>query len=333
MGVLAAPLILWGLHFALSERLWPAVAFFILALGCKENIAATVFVVGLYLAIRGQRRFGIGVAVLALLWGYFAVQVIIPHFSPTGAYLYGSFNGMTERFTGASCVDISGLYAVTNRVGYVFALIGPVALLALLAPLEALIALPEFVLHMVSGHAAMLVLTAHYHVTIVAGIVVAACAGFRRLTQTLSKWLGEEQAGVRRVLLLGLSAYVVFYWVQATPAALRFERPVRIAISDTTRARHLLLATIPDDVALLTNRQTCVNHLARRRNLTLLTDSSSLLTVPFECIQNAEYLLFVVEPQNYDQIPEFEAKYRLRRIGSVQDNFVWRNVYAEPPGG
>lgn len=86
--VLAGALVLWGVHWGLQRRTALCVLMLVLAMACKENVPGTVATVGLYLAWRGQRRLGLGIAAGAVAWGLVAVLLVPRLFSPTSASFY-----------------------------------------------------------------------------------------------------------------------------------------------------------------------------------------------------------------------------------------------------
>jgi uncharacterized membrane protein len=86
----AVPLLAFGLT-ALVERRWIAAATWTLPLiTVKEDLPATVAVIGLLLALRGRRRLGAATIVVAICSGLLIVGVILPALNPNHVYAYAA---------------------------------------------------------------------------------------------------------------------------------------------------------------------------------------------------------------------------------------------------
>src|SRR5262245_30418803 len=80
-------------YWAARQRRW---GWFVvaggLALACKEDVALALAVIGLLVILRGDRRIGAAIAVVAAAWFVFATRVVIPGFNGVGPF-YDSFFG------------------------------------------------------------------------------------------------------------------------------------------------------------------------------------------------------------------------------------------------
>jgi uncharacterized membrane protein len=86
----AVPLLAFGLT-ALVERRWIAATAWTLPLiAVKEDLPATVTVIGLLLALRGRRRLGVAMIAVAICSGLLIVGVILPALNPTHLYAYAA---------------------------------------------------------------------------------------------------------------------------------------------------------------------------------------------------------------------------------------------------
>lgn len=86
----AVPLLAFGLT-ALVERRWIAAATWTLPLiTVKEDLPATVAVIGLLLALRGRRRLGTATIVVAICSGLLIVGVLLPALNPNDVYAYAA---------------------------------------------------------------------------------------------------------------------------------------------------------------------------------------------------------------------------------------------------
>ncbi|MEU4242878.1 DUF2079 domain-containing protein [Actinoplanes sp. NPDC026619] len=86
----AVPLLAFGLT-ALVERRWTAAAAWTLPLiAVKEDLPATVAVIGLLIALRGRRRLGAAMIAVAVCSGLVIVGLILPALNPTHIYAYAA---------------------------------------------------------------------------------------------------------------------------------------------------------------------------------------------------------------------------------------------------
>jgi uncharacterized membrane protein len=86
----AVPLLAFGLT-ALVERRWTAAAAWTLPLiAVKEDLPATVAVIGLLLALRGRRRLGTAMILIAVCSGLVIIGLILPALNPAHVYPYAA---------------------------------------------------------------------------------------------------------------------------------------------------------------------------------------------------------------------------------------------------
>ena len=86
-----APL-LFAYWAARTERWRWFVLFAILAAACKEDVALALAVIGILIAFRGRKKFGLVVVGASVAWYTFATRVIIPWQNGIGPF-YDSFFG------------------------------------------------------------------------------------------------------------------------------------------------------------------------------------------------------------------------------------------------
>jgi hypothetical protein len=329
---LAGPLLLWGIYFGLQRRL-PASALALTAAAlCKENIAGALILVGLYLAWKTSRRFGLGVAVLALVWGWVALKVIVPHFSPVGSSLYlGILDDPRRQALQAREWDRSAYLAL--RLGYLADVLGPVAAVCLLAPATAALSGCEVVLHLLSANNAMTRIMWWYHVTIVIGVILGAIAGLSwlgdRLTGRLAGGDPEQAHRVRAALLLGFLGASLCH-LASHDGALRTFSGSWLQLPDSrVQATHRLLRQVPDEAAVLTNDPALANHLARRGTLMAQYLPGFADAAVFADYQRADYvvLLWTASAAEGEALAR---RYGLQLVGTTGEVWVWRVRHPGP---
>jgi uncharacterized membrane protein len=189
---LAAPLIMFAI-WAASTRHDVLLALFAgLALLSKEQVGLSLAVLGVWMALSlGRRRAGAVLAAVSLAWVALAVLVITPRYNDGGASVfvgsrYGEFGESPgDVLTGVLTRPHDAVATVlqADRIGYLLALLLPLAMLPLLAPLLAAGALPDLLLNMLSSRAEQHQIEYHYVAVVVPYLVAAAIRGAARLRE------------------------------------------------------------------------------------------------------------------------------------------------------
>jgi uncharacterized membrane protein len=270
---LACPLLLAAWWFLDEERLALFGVCAVLAAACKEEVALAVVVLGLWYAIaHRERRAGAVIGGAALVWALVALEVVVPHWSPSG----GSEFADRYRAVGGSPAGIAKTLVLhplrfgraafgRDDARYVAALLLPLGLLAALAPLAALAALPELALNVLSSTRTQTSIRFHYVAVLVPVLLVAAVFGTRRLA---------DRTGVRTTTIatalaaLCLASNYVLgplpLW-RGLPLASETQTDYQHVTAHDRLAAHALRLVPPDAVVSATNSLGA--HLSARRRI------------------------------------------------------------------
>ena len=165
---LACPLLLFAWWFLDQRRLLPFALFAAAALATKEHVGLTVAAMGVWYAIRYREpRTGSAIAIVAGSVALVAALVIVPHFAPAGVSAFES------RYDSPS---LDG-----RDLRYLAALLLPLGLLPLAAPLALLPALPELGLNLLSSTITQTSVKTHYAATAIPALLAAAVYGVARV--------------------------------------------------------------------------------------------------------------------------------------------------------
>ncbi|MGD9696747.1 MAG: DUF2079 domain-containing protein [Thermoleophilia bacterium] len=186
---LAAPLLMLCIWAAEARRPWILGVAALLAVLTKEEVGLAVAMLGLWMAVRGLgRRYGVAMAAAALAWVAVAMLVIIPHFNDGrgSAFVgrYGDLGGDGGEVLGTVLTrpwEAAQVAVSHHRITYLAALLVPLALLPLAAPLLALGAVPEILINILSDWFPMYSIEFQYVAVIVPFLVAAAIMGLGRL--------------------------------------------------------------------------------------------------------------------------------------------------------
>lgn len=202
---LATPLLLFALWALDSRRYRWFLAAAILAIATKEDVGLSVAVVALLLAVARpeKRRYGLLVALGALLWVAICFKVILPHYNVGVAggnnywYRY-SWLGRTPLEALVNAITkpwiVLGYLLVPGRLGYLAIVLRSAGGLGLLAPPLLLAALPDLAVNLLSSHTEQYSGFFQYNAIILPYLLVAAVYGAAALTRARQRAASEPDA-------------------------------------------------------------------------------------------------------------------------------------------
>lgn len=179
---LAIPFILFAFYFAYTKRwLWYGV-FAFLAILTKENISLSIAMLGLFVFFFKNRWIGFATVVIGIAWFFLMVNVVMPHFTPSGTHW--ALEASAEKGAGALSsiikrnMDISTFMHtfVLNKesIDYYNLLLKPFGFLPLLGLPWLIISAPEFAINILRGTTSIVF---HYDSGTVPGLVLATIFG------------------------------------------------------------------------------------------------------------------------------------------------------------
>jgi uncharacterized membrane protein len=225
---------------AVQQRLWLLWATALLALSLKEDTALVYLALGAVLAIRGQRRIGVGVAAASATWFVIASLAV-----RSGS---GSLESFGRRFAGDRGDSVREAVVwmaqhpletagdvVRDSLFYLVLLVVATAGLPFLAPLWMLLALPSAAHNALSAYEPQHLLSYHYHQLTMTGLFIAAACGVHRLQSAGRRLRVAAGVGVAGAAVLAVAAgnWAHAHWTEG----IRLPR-------EQTRAA---LALIPDN--------------------------------------------------------------------------------------
>ncbi|MEA3337306.1 MAG: DUF2079 domain-containing protein [Chloroflexota bacterium] len=282
---LAAPLLLFAFYYGQAGRWWLLWVFAILAMATKEEIPLTVFVIGLFFIIQGMRqsslsgssaqidsessqrsflamlaaRHGLALSMVAIIWFFAAVFVIIPSFegggSPYLSYFQHLISDTPSEAAGSGSIE--GLLAKAfsaRNIDYLIDLYTPVAFLSFLNPLTMAFSFPDLAINLLSDHEPMhFVQKYHYTAPLVPGVMISAILGTAWLAGMAAKRsrLSKRSVALLLVFVVLVSTAYYQYYHGYTPLARAFE-PYQVTEHD--RLGNRIANEIPVDVAVSAER-------------------------------------------------------------------------------
>jgi uncharacterized membrane protein len=202
---LATPLLLFALWALDSRRYRWFLAAAILAIATKEDVGLSVAVVALLLAVARpeKRRYGLLVALGALLWVAICFKLILPHYNVGVAggnnywYRY-SWLGRTPLEALVNAITkpwiVLGYLLVPGRLGYLAIVLRSAGGLGLLAPPLLLAALPDLAVNLLSSHTEQYSGFFQYNAIILPYLLGAAVYGAAALVRARQRAASEPDA-------------------------------------------------------------------------------------------------------------------------------------------
>jgi len=214
---LACPLLLFAIWFLDEGRLIPFALCGLVAATTKEEIGFVVAGLGLWWTLaRGRRVEGLAILAAGAAVALIAIEVVVPHFNRAGSSsFFARYSGVGGSPGGIVHTAVTKPWklvttAVTGRgLGYLARLFLPLGLLALLAPVLLLAAVPELAINLLS--AATTQTSIHFHYTaglipvLIAATIFTLTAAPATLTCTVEPTLALLTARKRWVARPGMT--------------------------------------------------------------------------------------------------------------------------------
>ena len=258
----ACPLLLYAFWFLDEDRLVAFAVCAALACTTKEEIPLAVAGLGLWYALARRRRVaGITIAIAGVAVATFALGVV-QHFNDGGGPFAGRYEEVGGSPTGILKTLVTDPAAIARAVvdldglGYLLALLVPLAFLPLAAPLALLPAQPDLALNLLSSTDTQTSIHFHYVAPIVPALFAAAIFAAARLQRPIVKPL------VALVLASNVVLGAIPLW-GAIPGGEDHQAGAAL-ISDHDRTATRALRLIPDD-AVVSASNSLGAHLSERR--------------------------------------------------------------------
>ncbi len=279
---IACPLLLFAWWQLDRGRVWRFALLATAAIATKEHVGLAVAAMGVWYAVRHRApRAGAAILVTGSAAALVAALLIVPHFAPTGSSAFAS------RYESPS-LDWRDL-------GYLAALLLPLALLPLAAPLAALAALPELGLNILSSTITQTSVKTHYAAAAIPALVVAAVFAAARL----GRW----------------SAFVAAPAALAAAIALGPPGRIEVGADEHDAVARRALALIPD-AAPVSATNALGAHLSGRRRI-----------FSFPVLAEADWV--AVDEERLTYLDSLDPERARPALIALRRDPGWRRVFAE----
>ncbi|MSO79744.1 MAG: DUF2079 domain-containing protein [Acidimicrobiia bacterium] len=181
-------------YLCATRQSWKWFAFWVvLAISWKEDIALAVMMLGLLIALRGNRRIGLVTAAASLAWFLVWAVILFPainggHVQSEGIYsgVGGSAGGMVETLFNNPGAITSHVFS-SESGDFAWRLFAPFGFVPVLAPLVLLIGLPQFLLNVLTDVGWTRVIEHHYAALCIGALAMASVEGVAFARRRLGK--------------------------------------------------------------------------------------------------------------------------------------------------
>ncbi|MBM3671196.1 MAG: DUF2079 domain-containing protein [Actinobacteria bacterium] len=240
-------------YLCATRHSWRWFAFWsVLAVSWKEDVALAVVVLGLLVALRGNRRIGLTTAGVALGWFLLWTLLLFPEINGGGVQSEGIYSGVGGSPGGMLETIFNDPGAITSRIfsswsgDFSFRLLLPFAFLPLLAPLVLLIGLPQYLLDVTTDVPWTQTIKHHY----AALCIVALALGSVHAVAFLRHRFGQALAIGACVLVVGGGVFGTLAW-GPSPLSSEYRGGWWPPSNDPRRdSLEAAVAMVPDDAAV-----------------------------------------------------------------------------------
>lgn len=172
---------------AAGRQRWVAYALWLaLAASFKEDVALAAAMLGVVVALRGNRKAGVATIAVALVYFVFVIKVLIPHYLPQGIFFQQFYTHLGKTPGEALWTLLTQPQLILYRFGkagalhYAHTLLVSYGFTPLLSPLPLLVGVPQFTANMLSQHAFTWNTHLHYAALVLSGATLAMVEGVCR---------------------------------------------------------------------------------------------------------------------------------------------------------
>lgn len=205
-----ATLFLFIFYFLEKKKYLLLFTFCFLASVCKENVSLAISGLGLLLLFKKEKKLGLSLFILGLVYFFLAIYVFIPRFSPTGSYPHGGIYGSS---LGGSLFEIAKnsltkpylfikTFFTIENILYILKLNFPVFFLAFLSPLWFLLSIWGILPNLLTSNIALKLLLMHYDVLAIPFIYIGAIEAIKKIKR--------KKIFIGIILLSSITANILF---------------------------------------------------------------------------------------------------------------------------
>ena len=342
---LATPLLMFCIWAAEERRYLSLTVLATLAALTKEEVGLALAMLGLWMVVRGVgRRYGAYLAAASLAWVAFAVLVVIPRFNAgKGSAFVDRYRSLGADGEGVALTlltrpwEAAQLIASYDRLSYIAALLVPLLLLPLAAPLLLAGAAPELLINVLADWFPQYSIEFQYVAVIVPFAVAASILGLARLRRARRpEVLVRALADPRRVAMVWVAVVVAAgvvqgplpWWNEVPVVGPHNQRLEQFRATDHSRAMARAVAMIPDEVPVSAGNLLGA-HLSERERIHTFPVIADARWVVVDA--RRPYLSDRLLPRPHaERVRALRARSDMRLVSEEDGVMVFRRIAASP---
>ena len=288
-SVIAIPFLLFAFYFLENNKYIYFALFSIMAIACREEIALIVFMVGIYIILKKNKKRGVITAGLALTYFIFIIGFLMPFIgaehttSKSGpqdflhnryAYLGNSYTEISETLITKPIYVLKHIFTLP-KIKYVFLLFFSVGfgVFSIFAPEILMVSLPIFAINLLSEYEPMYQIYYQYNAGIIPLIFISTIYGIPRFIKFFNKRL--KKVDYKRLLWIVVvfifsTTLLSSYLYGPLPFSRAFSFRVYDVNSEFVKTGHELIGMIPKDSSVLAPVNV-VPHLISHKKIYMLS--------------------------------------------------------------
>jgi uncharacterized membrane protein len=288
---LATPLILWAFYFLKSSKAWLFTLFCVLALLTKEQVALSVFGLGIYAYLQSKfKRMAAAVMLISLIWFYLMIWKVMPYFREGAQHFalgyysdYGDSPGSIIKNVFLNPTKVVITFFTEGKWYYLFQLAAPVGFLLLLSP-AILMLIPELGIDLTSTNHQMWTIFFQYTAVLTPLIFISSILGTANIVK-----LANHSKLKAPYITVAVSSYILittigfaWYWGPLPGARLQDIKPItepRLRFDQMQQAQKLVptdkVVSAVDDMAPFFSQRHIIYsfpHGAEKADIVILSD-------------------------------------------------------------
>jgi uncharacterized membrane protein len=311
---LAGTFILFAFDFLERRKLWGYWIFIAFALLTKEDVSIGIAALGLYLCLfrKGARRIGIVTTVLATVYFFTVLKIVLPQLTDTyHHWIYWQWGKdpveMLQHFIRNPADLVSAFINDPSKRSTLFVTGAWFGFLFLGAPSMLIIIVPMLAERFLSFAPLTWLTIFHYSAPIMSILLIGTVMGIKRISQIFLRFFRTEKTILYLAFFLLFVGLLLNY--QQGTAFMRLFNPSWYAVNESETKLEELLANIPTSAAVSAQTD-LLPHLSHRNKIYL-----------FPNVNDAE---FVVLAKNGNIWPLNSADYE-KRVKALEANFqIWK---------
>jgi len=316
---LVAPFLFFAFYFLIEKRYFWYFVFIFLAITCKEEIAFLIFLLGIYVYLKHNKKLGIATSLTSLVWFLVIFFIIMPHFRQGADYLflnrysyldYSSQTGFLKSLLLHPGAVIINLFKIQKLIYFLY-LILPFGGLMLFS-LFTILGFPSFAIYILSDNENILSGGFHYSVPLLFYLIMGSIYSIKFWLKKLKL---HKSVLYSFLVFIFLSSIFFGYDFRFMRLGIQFDRPrfnIHTTVTEHNKKINEVKKLVPSNASVSVSLVSGV-HFAARKDIYI-----------FPLINNADYIVLEQPGWSWDVTNVNDLQ---KAINEVHKNKDYQVIY------